>query len=172
MSKVFSRATGWPKCFGPVLLSPSSLGRTMRCCSGRRVVTTLGLPGCHQGRGVPVAVDVEPDTQGQVAVTACPAIRNAGGMVTFTPEGKARERTFKAGWELFGCRALEPRRGCGDAGRKTGWWSASRGRLGAHRPRSSVTSQGITPAAAPSLATVVGAVGLQDGAWQACKAKT
>ena len=137
-----------------------------------------GFLGVTPGlEGVPVAVDVQPDTQGQVAVTVRPAIRNAGGMVTFTPEGTS------PGDEILRGRVGETLRvsGVGSLdvdvamrGRKTGVVERFpvAGHLGAHRPlvlshKPSVHYTGGGPQALADGRR--GSLDFRDGAWQAAQ---
>ena len=141
MSKAFPRATGLAEVFwsGPaVTQQPGAYDAFLVRLDA--LSQRWGFLGVTPGlEGVPVAVDVQPDTQGQVAVTVRPAIRNAGGMVTFTPDGTS------PGDEILRGRVGETLRVSGVGsfdvdvtmrGRKTGVVERFpvAGHLGAHRP--------------------------------------
>ena len=177
MSKVFPRATGLAEVFwsGPaVTQQPGAYDAFLVRLDA--LSQRWGFLGVTPGlEGVPVAVDVEPDTQGQVAVTVRPAIRNAGGMVTFTPEGgglgnkqlqgRVGETLRVSGLGILGVDVAM-------RGRKTGVVERFpvAGHLGAHRPlelsyEPSVHYTGGGPQAMADGRR--GSVDFRDGAWQA-----
>ena len=177
MSQVFPRATGLAEVFwsGPaVTQQPGSYDAFLGRLDGlsQRWGFLDVTPGLE---GVPVEVDVEPDTQGQIAVTVRPAIRNAGGMVTFTPDSTSPNQEVRRGQVGETLRVS----GIGTVavdvtmrGKKTGVVERFpvAGHLGTHRPLelSYAPSVHYTGGSLQAMANGRrGSLDFRDGAWQA-----
>ena len=177
MSKVFPRATGLAEVFwsGPaVTQQPGAYDAFLVRLDA--LSQRWGFFGVTPGlEGVPVEVDVQPDIRGQVAVTVRPAIRNAGGMVTFTPDSEGPNSETLQGrvgetLRVSGVGTLDV--AVAMRGRKTGVVERFpvAGHLGAHCPLDLSYSPSVHYTGGGPQAMADGRRGsldFRDGAWQA-----
>ena len=177
MSKVFPRATGLAEVFwsGPAVTQrPGAYDAFLVRLDA--LSQRWGFLGVTPGlEGVPVEVDVQPDIRGQVAVTVRPAIRNAGGMVTFTPDSEGSNSETLQGrvgetLRVSGVGTLDV--AVAMRGRKTGVVERFpvAGHLGAHCPVDLSYSPSVHYTGGGPQAMADGRRGsldFRDGAWQA-----